>query len=222
MLPQEWFENGKRLELAANRLAYYKAGLNRSPEFLPYAWRGIGDALREQGDMSGAAEAAANEEKARQGLASSVSPQLQGSISGIKPQFDRAKFCPICGSDIPPMAQFCPRCGEPLSAGGLERPKQSSQNFQGNQQGYPQGYQQGYGRPVQNTQVNVYGLAGLIVAIIGLFVASIPLGIVALVLGGVGSGKDRTKGLANGALCVGAIDLIFGIIAVVMLMSHFY
>lgn len=218
MLPQAWYENGRQLEIVANRLAYFRAGLSRSPEFHPYAWHGIGEALQEQGDMSGAAQAFANEERTRQGLATIVSPQLQESVTGSKSLADKPRFCPACGAAIIPMAQYCAHCGEPLKTVELERPIQTSQNFQD----YPQGNQQDYPSSYLRSQGNGFGLAGLIMAIIGFFIASVPLGLVALVLGGVGSRKDRTKNFAIGALCVGAIDFIVGLILFAMNMSYIY
>ncbi len=129
------------------------------------------------------------------------------------------RFCPSCGAQVPMGALYCMACGKTLRAGAGETPMQGPQYFPN----YPPQNQYGpsYGSPYQYGRASNFGLAGLIVGIIGVFIVSIPLGIVAIVLGGVGLKRDGRTGLASGALCVGVFDLIFGIISAVLLFSFY-
>lgn len=65
-----------------------------------------------------------------------------------------------------------------------------------------------------------YGIASLIISIIGIFVAGIILGPIAIILGLVGRKKDDSKGLATAGLIIGIIVTILWIILIIFLGFH--
>jgi len=61
-----------------------------------------------------------------------------------------------------------------------------------------------------------YGIASLILAIIGIFVGGIILGPIAIILGIMGRKRDDSKGLATAGLIIGIIVTILAIIFLIV------
>ena len=61
-----------------------------------------------------------------------------------------------------------------------------------------------------------YGIASLILAIIGIFFLGIILGPIAIILGVMGRKRDDSKGLATAGLIIGIIVTILAIIGLII------
>ena len=60
-----------------------------------------------------------------------------------------------------------------------------------------------------------YGIASLILAIIGIFIAGIILGPIAIILGAIGRKKDDSPGLATAGLIIGIIVTVLSIVILI-------
>jgi len=90
--------------------------------------------------------------------------------------------CPDCGAEVPHTARFCPECGRPRST--KARPPNE--------------------RRVVPHKSSGFGVAGLVLGIIGLFLW--PAAVLAVIFGAIGLGKDRTgRGMATAGLVLGII-----------------
>ncbi len=72
----------------------------------------------------------------------------------------------------------------------------------------------------EEKKLNTCGLLSFILSLVGLFIIAIPLGIASIILGIVGivkfdKEKQKCKWMGIAGLCVGAFDVIAGIINVV-------
>ncbi len=109
-----------------------------------------------------------------------------------------AQYCSNCGTKVEESWNICPNCGANLRD-EVRFPSQ------------PVRYQpQPTLQYVSKSPSNTYGVASLILAILGLCGCGLIFGIIAIILGANGRTKDYSPGLATAGLVLGIIDIICG------------
>ena len=140
-------------------------------------------------------------------------------------------FCIECGKEVEESWNACPSCGKILKEVNVPQPQpqpvaqpqpqpqpQPVAQPQPQPQPYPTRlYQRTYSTGGQNS----YGTAALVCGIIGLFCGGILFGIIAIVLGGLGLGRDDNTGMAVIGLVLGLIDFVCFFIMMFWVLSWF-
>jgi hypothetical protein len=154
----------------------------------------------------------------------------------VKKELYFMPFCPNCGSNVEPNLKFCSQCGTKLDEDqpapqtvyvqpSFQPRYTSPQPSYAPQPAYaPQPQYPSYGtRPYRTKGTNSYGIVALICGILGLFIpfAGLFLGIIAIILGGLGTSRDDSPGMATVGIVLGVLDLICGIILISMLVILF-
>ena len=154
-------------------------------------------------------------------------------------------FCASCGTKTESDWNSCPECGSNLSEQKLDGgsqpavPKQP-QSYQPSPSQYRPAYNP-YQKPTtyprgqttyprsKNIQSasSGFGIASLIVAIIGLCVSGVMgigffLGIIAIILGAIGKARDYSSGFASAGIAIGVIDLCCSIYPMIYLFSFLF
>ncbi len=91
MEPDEWYAKGQKLPTPEERIKYYMSGLSLPHVFRSLAWRGVGEAREEMGDVTGAEQAYDNAADTAIAAAEGV------DIAKIKADYSLGK-CPKCDS----------------------------------------------------------------------------------------------------------------------------
>ena len=129
-------------------------------------------------------------------------------------------YCIECGRELEESWHACPSCGK-VRRGAVNVPQPQPQPVaqpQPQPQQYPtRAYQKSYSTGGQNS----YGTAALVCGIIGLFCGGILFGIIAIVLGGLGLGRDDNTGMAVIGLVLGLIDFVCFFIMMFWVLSWF-
>jgi hypothetical protein len=137
------------------------------------------------------------------------------------------KYCPECGKEVEDNWEHCPNCGFNLykyndrSSDASESSysqydpntpvsyySQSTNSFKTTSSEYePNKPPTHYRSPThQRSDTNTFGIISIIFAIIGCFICGIPLGILAIIIGIVGTRQDHTGGTATFGIVLGVID----------------
>lgn len=141
-------------------------------------------------------------------------------------------YCRKCGVENLNSAKFCAECGEKLDFSQTQN--QYSNTYQSQSQ-YPlppqsqpqyyQPYQQPYYQQdmyMQQTVANSAANTSLTCGIIGLFIAGFILGIIAVSQSGKAKKMGYIGGKATAGLVLGIIDIIFGSIVTIAILSSWY
>ncbi len=132
-------------------------------------------------------------------------------------------YCTNCGSEIEDTWNICPNCGKDLKE--LQAPQQQTISLvQQQPQQTPQPYQaQPFQKTYSSSRGNIFGAVALICGLIGLISAflyfGIVLGIIAIVLGGIGLGRDDNNGMAVIGIIFGIIDIVLFVLVYLIIFS---
>ncbi len=119
-------------------------------------------------------------------------------------------YCTNCGSEVEELWNACPNCGKILKETEIpqSQPLQQPQITR-----LPQTIQtRPYQRPFSSSGDNNYGIAAVISALIGIFCGAFyiapVLGIAAIILGGLGIGRDENNAIAMIGIVLGIFDFV--------------
>ena len=128
-------------------------------------------------------------------------------------------YCTECGKEVEESWNACPSCGKVLKEVNIPQPQPVAQP---QPQPQPQPYQtRPYPRSYSVGGQNNYGTAALVCGILGIFCGGILFGIVAIVLGGLGIGRDDNNGMAVIGLILGLIDIVCFFIMMFWILTWF-
>ena len=137
-------------------------------------------------------------------------------------------YCPSCGTKVEPDWNICPDCGYNLKSerGDYHQP-QPSYITQPPQMTQPTPQYQPPKQPYYaGGQQNVYGIIAIVFGILGLCIffygIGFVFGIIAIILGGIGQGKDDNPSMAVGGVVLGIIDIVCGLIFLPFLFFPFF
>ena len=134
-------------------------------------------------------------------------------------------YCPSCGTKVESDWNVCPDCGYNLKAEREDyTPTQIVQQSHISQPA-PQ-YQPPKQPYYAGGQQSTYGVIAVIFGILGLCIFFYGLGfvfgIIAVVLGAIGQGKDDNPSIAVGGLVLGIIDIVCGFVFLPFLFFPFF
>lgn len=124
-----------------------------------------------------------------------------------------SNFCPNCGTSVESTWRVCPDCGQSLTSDSVT-PSYAPQPVQAPTQTYGQTPTPAH---VYSGSGNGFGIAGLILGLIGLVLPFFIFNVVAIILGGVGRNRDDSPGLATAGLVLGIIGLVISIMVLVFI-----
>ena len=117
-------------------------------------------------------------------------------------------YCPECGRKVEDIWNRCPYCGIDLDAIRAEnellnKTERVYSEYDPNAQVT---YHPRSTRTYQRSEANTFGIISITLAVVGCFICGIPLGILAVILGIIGTRQDRSGGTASFGIILGAID----------------
>ena len=124
-----------------------------------------------------------------------------------------ANYCSNCGSEIQPSWKACPTCGKALGVSG-----QTQLQPQPSTTPPPQPYRPRFmpGRIMGG--MNAYGNISVLFGILGFLCGGFFIfGAIAIILGGIGIGKDDNPTNAIGGLILGIINIVCSVIIIILL-----
>ncbi len=111
------------------------------------------------------------------------------------------KYCPNCGKEVKDGADICLGCGTVINKGNVANTNNS----------------------VAGKQSNVVGIIGFVSSLVGLFLWPFVFGTAGIICSAIGISKAKTlqsgKGLSIAGLIVGIVDIVWWIIALIILVA---
>ncbi|UCC19755.1 MAG: zinc-ribbon domain-containing protein [Promethearchaeota archaeon] len=127
-------------------------------------------------------------------------------------------YCTNCGNEVEDSWNICPNCGKTLKERQAPLVQPQQQIRQQSQPYQTTTYQRSFTR-VGNSYGTTALICGLLGIFFGIFYIAIFLGIIAMIMGGIGVGRDENPSLATIGLVLGIIDFVLFIIFFFFLFS---